>query len=64
MFQPEHAMKPRNHVAIQAKVRGGAGAHRKTSKQARCAHKAAVQKELKAINKASQKDWPFSWALH
>lgn len=54
-------MKPRNHVAIQAKVRGGAGAHRKTTKQSRCAQKAAVQKELIAIKKASPKDWPFSW---
>jgi hypothetical protein len=57
-------MKPRNHVAIQAKVRGGAGAHRKTVKQNRCAQKTAVQKELNAIKKASPKDWPFSLVLH
>lgn len=52
-------MKPRNHVAVQAKLRGGAGAHRRTAKQSRRAQKAAVQKELNTIKKASRQDWPF-----
>ncbi|HEX4856398.1 MAG TPA: hypothetical protein VFV28_06260 [Limnobacter sp.] len=56
-------MKPRNHVAIQAKTRGGAGAHRKTSKQTRCADKVAYRKEARAVSKANSDNWPFSWVL-